>query len=74
MSKVNKVHSINNSYYAQQSRARHRHQEKKINKIIFKKNQPQKFANIKANIDSFLSATLTGIKKESIKLLKKIFK
>ena len=67
MSKVNKVHSINNSYYAQQSRARHIHQEKHLEKLLKK----SKYNNLKhaSNLEktksynSFLTAVLDGLKK-----------
>lgn len=64
MSKVNKVHSVNNSYYAKQSRARHIHQEKYLEKQL-KQSKKTNLSNLDPakNYDSFLSAALTGIKK-----------
>ena len=72
MPSVSKVPFVNNSSYAIQSRARHKHQEKPLARKLAKI-QKEKLKNTK-NYDSFLSSILSGLKKESSKIVKKIAK
>ena len=72
MTRINPIPSVNNSSYAQQSRARHIHQEKPLAKKL-KAIQKQKLKSAK-NYDSFLTSALNGLKKESSKILKKLSK
>ncbi len=70
MSKINKILSVNNSYYAQQSRARHKHQEKKLDKILFNKNNKNLPMSKKATYTTFIYDAINGF----TKILKKFFK
>jgi len=70
MSKIKQISSVNNSYYAQQSRDRHKHQEKKLNKIIFNQNNKNLPSAKKATYSSFIIDALKGC----TKTLKKLFK
>lgn len=75
MSKINKVHSINNSYYAQASRARHIHQEKNLEKKLKAQLNQYKKPMVEAkNYDFFVLTALNGFKEKAIKLISKIFK
>ena len=72
MTRIHPTFSVNNSSYAHQSRARHIHQEKPLAKKL-KAIQKERLKATK-NYDSFLSAALNGLKKESSKILKKLSK
>lgn len=67
---MSKIPGITTSYYAQQSRARHIHQEKKLNKIIFNQNNKNLPSAKKATYSSFIIDALKGC----TKTLKKLFK
>ena len=64
---------IHTSYYAQQSRARHIHQEANLEKKLkeFKQTIKNPIPET-SNYDSFFSAVIEGTKKESRNILKKL--
>lgn len=72
MTRINPIPSVNNSSYAQQSRARHIHQEKPLARKLAKI-EKAKLKGAK-NYDSFLVSALNGLKKESSKIIKKLTK
>lgn len=72
MPSVNKISAVNNSSYAMQSRARHKHQEKPLARKLAKI-EKAKLKGAK-NYDSFLVSALNGLKKESSKIIIKLTK
>ena len=72
---MSKIPGITTSHYAQQSRARHIHQEKNLErKLKAQLNQYKKPVVEAKNYDSFVLSALNGFKEKAIKLMSKIFK
>ncbi len=72
---MSKISGITTSYYAQQSKARHIHQEKNLERKLKTQLNQYKKPMVKAkNYDSFILSAINGFKEKAIKLINRIFK